>query len=244
MPGVLFGVMLLGLVGLAAVLVAYRRQEMRAEHELVGPHDDLALARSLAEADLALVHSDLNAQPVLIDTVRDLGDNDLAANLDQELTHLNGLADGLAGDLAAAENPAAVQAVTATLADIRRGLCLITARVSGEALPGTRPPCFFNPNHGPSSTVVAWTASSGSSVRVPSCDADAERLRSGASPYSRTVARDGARVAWWEAGSPVRPWARGWYRTWLDSSSGREAQTAFPSLGESVTPPDAGQQAS
>ena len=43
-------------------------------------------------------------------------------------------------------------------------------------LPAKRPPCFFNPAHGPSSQNVEWAPPGGVARDVPACPADAERV--------------------------------------------------------------------
>ena len=67
-------------------------------------------------------------------------------------------------------------------------------------------------------------------MRVPCCAADAERLRSGAAPYSRTVAHEGVRVPWWEAGPTVRPWALGWFADMGAGAAKTDLARSFPSL--------------
>src|SRR3954462_10229915 len=45
-----------------------------------------------------------------------------------------------------------VRHVTEALEDGRYAVASVKARVAGESLPVRRPPCFFNPAHGPSTT--------------------------------------------------------------------------------------------
>lgn len=218
---VILGILVGALVGIAALLIIYRRHEKRAERELTEQSSNLPACRSLAEADLALLRADLAAQSVGIGTLAELDDPG-AEEMQEELQLLREQVDALSRE--AASSPGHVEALTSGLAEVRRGLARLSARIAGESDAGTdRAPCFFNPNHGPSSTVVGWTTADDLPVRVPCCHADAERLRSGASPYSRTVSLDGVRVAWWEAGAIVRPWARGWFG---------ELAASFPTLAE------------
>ena len=48
--------------------------------------------------------------------------------------------------------------------------------------PTRRPPCFFNPAHGPSAVDVDWAPPGGQQRQIPVCPADADRLSQGAEP--------------------------------------------------------------
>ena len=50
-----------------------------------------------------------------------------------------------------------VSLVADTLATGRHALARVRARVAGVPVPEVRPPCFFNPQHGPSLREVLWT---------------------------------------------------------------------------------------
>jgi hypothetical protein len=93
----------------------------------------------------------------------------------------------------------------------------VKARVAGEPLPAKRPPCFFNPAHGPSSQDVTWAPPGGVQRSVPACPADAERVLAGADPYIRTVQVGAQRVPYWEGGPAYAPWAQGYYNRWSGS---------------------------
>ncbi|CAM5678368.1 hypothetical protein STENM223S_00127 [Streptomyces tendae] len=51
--------------------------------------------------------------------------------------------------MAAARKPEDVRAVTQAVEDGRYALASLTARRAGEPVPERRPPCFFDPRHGP-----------------------------------------------------------------------------------------------
>lgn len=55
-----------------------------------------------------------------------------------------------------AERPADVRPVTQALEDGRYSLAVLEARRTGSALPDRRPPCFFDPRHGPSVADMRW----------------------------------------------------------------------------------------
>ncbi|MGD8216354.1 hypothetical protein [Aestuariimicrobium sp. Y1814] len=226
------------MAALVAVLAVYRRHETQVLRQSEDSVDHWAISRSLAEADLALFRADLAAQSHQLRELADLGDP-LSEELQPEL---EALAEGAATlPVEAADTPEQVRQTTLHLARARQALAELVARLSDDPRPASKPPCFFNPNHGPSATVVAWTTADAIAARVPSCAADAERLRSGANPYSRTVSLQGRRVAWWEAGEVVRPWARGWYEGWLNTSASRRLAGSLPSLADEAhpTPQDA-----
>lgn len=111
-----------------------------------------------------------------------------------------------------AEHPSDVRGVTQSLEDGRYSLAVLEARRTGTAIPARRPPCFFDPRHGPSVTDVLWTPSGGASREVPVCGADEARLTRGEDPMSRTVdVGDGNRRPYWEAGPAYGPWAGGYF---------------------------------
>ncbi|MFD7720692.1 hypothetical protein [Streptomyces sp. NPDC059814] len=111
-----------------------------------------------------------------------------------------------------ARHPSDVRGVTQALEDGRFSLAVLEARRTGRELPARRPPCFFDPRHGPSVADVRWTPSGGTAREVPVCGADAIRLRDGQDPMSRTVDMgDGSRRPYWEAGPAYGPWAGGYF---------------------------------
>ncbi|WP_330459997.1 hypothetical protein OIB37_25870 [Streptomyces sp. NBC_00820] len=110
-----------------------------------------------------------------------------------------------------ARRPEDVRVVTEALEDGRFSLALLAARRTGRALPERRPPCFFDPRHGPSVTDATWTPAGGSSREVPVCAADATRLADGRDPAIREVDSDHGRRPYWDAGPAYGPWAGGYF---------------------------------
>ncbi|HTF40291.1 MAG TPA: hypothetical protein VK754_06835 [Propionibacteriaceae bacterium] len=119
--------------------------------------------------------------------------------------------------LDAVTRPEEIRHVTEILEDGRYAVACVKARVAGEPLPAKRPPCFFNPAHGPSSQDVTWAPPGGVARSVPACPADAERVLAGADPYIRTVQVGAQRVPYWEGGPAYAPWAQGYYNQWRGS---------------------------
>ncbi|MFI5748403.1 hypothetical protein ACIBBE_21255 [Streptomyces sp. NPDC051644] len=111
-----------------------------------------------------------------------------------------------------AQHPSDVRGVTQALEDGRFSLAVLEARRAGGEPPVRRPPCFFDPRHGPSVADVRWLPSGGTAREVPVCAADEIRLREGEEPLSRTVdTGDGRRRPYWEAGPAYGPWAGGYF---------------------------------
>ncbi|MER5613100.1 hypothetical protein [Streptomyces sp. NPDC002215] len=110
-----------------------------------------------------------------------------------------------------ARRPSDVRGVTRALEDGRFSLAVLEARRTGGELPVRRPPCFFDPRHGPSVADVRWSPSGGTAREVPVCAADEVRLRAGEEPLSRTVETGEGRRPYWEAGPAYGPWAGGYF---------------------------------
>jgi hypothetical protein len=108
-------------------------------------------------------------------------------------------------------SPEDVRHVTTALEDGRYAVACVRARREGRPLPVRRPPCFFNPAHGPSTTDVEWAPPGGQPRQVPVCAADADRLAQGAEPDVRTVPQGAGRVPYWQAGPAYSPWAMGYF---------------------------------
>ncbi|MFF9584196.1 hypothetical protein [Streptomyces achromogenes] len=113
--------------------------------------------------------------------------------------------------MAMAERPEDVRGVTQALEDGRFALASLAARREGRPLPERRPPCFFDPRHGPSVSDATWTPPGGAPREVPVCAADATRLADGRDPVIREVDTDYGRRPYWDAGPAYGPWAGGYF---------------------------------
>ncbi|MEV4739620.1 hypothetical protein [Streptomyces sp. NPDC049555] len=113
--------------------------------------------------------------------------------------------------MAAASKPDDVRGVTATLEEGRFALATLAARRTGTPLPQRRPPCFFDPRHGPSVQDVQWAPPGGALRTVPACAADATRLASGQEPMAREVQTAYGPRPYWDAGPAYAPWAGGYF---------------------------------
>src|ERR687890_1450547 len=110
-----------------------------------------------------------------------------------------------------------IRHVTEALEDGRYAVACVRARTSGQPLPVRRPPCFFNPAHGPSTTDIEWAPPGGQPRKVPVCAADADRVSQGAEPDVRTVPQGVGRVPYWQGGPAYSPWASGYFAGYATS---------------------------
>ncbi|MFI0808306.1 hypothetical protein [Streptomyces echinatus] len=113
--------------------------------------------------------------------------------------------------MTAATRPEDVRSVTEALEDGRFSLAQLAARREHRPLPERRPPCFFDPRHGPSVTDATWTPPGGAARQVPVCAADATRLADGRDPVVREVDTEYGRRPYWDAGPAYGPWAGGYF---------------------------------
>jgi hypothetical protein len=106
-----------------------------------------------------------------------------------------------------------VSTVVDTLTTGRYALACVQARLAGEPLPARRTPCFFNPQHGPATTDVRWTAPGHGTRTVPACAQDAIRVKNGERPEVRQVRIGASLWPYWDAGSAFLPYGRTWFNT-------------------------------
>ena len=97
------------------------------------------------------------------------------------------------------------------LAAGRQRLAIEEAYLVAEAPPVERPPCFFDPSHGPGFTDAAWTTVRYGTRSVPVCLQDAVLLAAGVRPDSRTVEVDGHPVAYWAAREQTAAYLLGYF---------------------------------
>lgn len=203
-------VMALVAVGIwASVSRNRRRLEQQQSAELEG---QLAASRGAAEEDVTKFGEELQR----LDS--DVAGHPLDEAMNQDYTRALDAYDHAKQSLAAVRQPDEIRHVTEILEDGRYAIACVKARVAEQPLPQKRPPCFFNPAHGPSSQNVRWAPPGGSVREVPACPADAERVLAGADPYIRTVQVGAQRVPYWEGGQAYAPWAQGYYSSWRGSS--------------------------
>lgn len=111
--------------------------------------------------------------------------------------------------------PADVKEVTHALEDGRYAMACVLARRDDQPLPERRPPCFFNPAHGPAQTDIEWAPPGGVLREVPVCLADAERVKKGAEPAVRKVRSGNRMVPWYQGGPAYASYAEGYYSSYV-----------------------------
>ncbi|MEY9888152.1 hypothetical protein ABIA31_001792 [Catenulispora sp. MAP5-51] len=112
---------------------------------------------------------------------------------------------------AAAARPDDMKKVTEALDEGRFALATLDARRKGTPLPERRPPCFFDPRHGPSVGEVTWAPPGGAPRPVPACAADMTRVDTGQYPQVREVETAYGPQPYYNAGPVYAPWAGGYY---------------------------------
>jgi hypothetical protein len=110
-----------------------------------------------------------------------------------------------------ARQPKQLEDVAEALEEGRYHMAVADAILDGRKPPERRPPCFFDPRHGPSTREVEWAPPGGAPRMVPACDADAEAVERGLEPASREVVAGGQRVPYWAAPPYFGPWAGGYF---------------------------------
>jgi hypothetical protein len=183
-----------------------REAEARAELE-----SQLATSKRAADEDVTKFGEDLQRLDV------DVAGAPLDEAMQQDYQRALDAYENAKTSLFAVRRPEEIRHVTEILEDGRYAIACVKARVERKPLPQKRPPCFFNPAHGPSVQNVTWAPPGGSSREVPACAADAERVLAGADPYIRTVQLGAQRVPYWEGGPAYAPWAQGYYNNWRGS---------------------------
>ena len=130
------------------------------------------------------------------------------AALDEDITTFGGELRDLDLDVVGRELDAA--AAAEILEDGRFAVACVKARVNGHPLPEKRPPCFFDPAHGPSTQNVRWAPPGGAVRDVPACAADVQKVTTGLDPSIRLVPMGARQVPYWE-NQQYAPWAQGYY---------------------------------
>lgn len=110
-----------------------------------------------------------------------------------------------------AKHPGDLAPVSETLEEGRYAMAYAKALLDGKPPPERRPPCFFDPRHGPSTEEVEWAPPGGAPREVPACAADALRVQEGFEPHGRQVTVNGRPTNYWNAPAHYGPWAGGYF---------------------------------
>jgi len=194
------GLILLGLLGAGGVALLAGRRRKRARDAA-----EFEEAKRNARDDLVALGDDIRA----LDLDVQMPDADAQANADYD--HAVARYTEAEERWELARRPAELAPVAEALEEGRWAMASAKARFAGEQPPERRPPCFFDPRHGPSSRDVMWSPPYGEERPVPACEADAQRVERGDDPQAREVTWGGQRVPYWQAGPAYAPFAGGFF---------------------------------
>ncbi|MFL6028550.1 MAG: hypothetical protein ACJ74D_00770 [Gaiellaceae bacterium] len=191
--GVLIGLLAAGAGAFLLLRTRRRRRQRQAE---------------LAEVKAA-AHDDLIA---LADDVQKL-EQEVEANPDAKREYDEALDDygKASAAIDTARQTKELDTVAGALEEGRYHMACAEAMLAGKQPPERRPPCFFDPRHGPSSRDVEWAPPGGAPRQVPACEADAQAVERGLEPASREVVAGGRSVPYWNAPPYFGPWAGGYF---------------------------------
>jgi hypothetical protein len=201
-------------IGTIAVLVALvagggalifssrrRRREREAERQR-----ELEEVKSVANEDLVALSDDIRALD--LDTSMPDADPEAVSHYTEAVNQYQKAAEALDR----AKRTEDLAPMSAALEAGRYEMSATKAILEGRPVPERRPPCFFDPRHGPSAEDVEWAPPGGAPRMVPACAADAQRIRDGLEPMSREVAGVGGRMTpYWNAPGYYGPWAGGYF---------------------------------
>jgi type II secretory pathway pseudopilin PulG len=200
---VLVGIILIGgAIAIGAAVVSRRRAQ---QIDAAQAAEQLAAVRKAADEDVTVFGEELQQLG------NDMAGRDLDEGARSDYQRALDAYEDAKESVAAVQDPEEVRHVTEILEDGRYAMACVQARVEGKPLPERRPPCFFNPQHGPSVTDVPWAPPGGVERDVPACALDAERVAAGADPDSRQVLVGARRVPYWQAGPGFAPFASGYF---------------------------------
>lgn len=185
-----------------AFVIAGRRADERRELERI---QELEPVRKLAEEDVTALGEQL--QELHIDVLLEDLDAGTRADYQKALDEY----ETAKVEVAQMSQPDDIKQVTEVVEDGRYRIACVLARVAGEELPVRRPPCFFDPRHGPSVADVLWAPPGGTERDVPACELDRERVLAGAEPDIRKVNGANGRVPYFEGGPAYQPYAAGYF---------------------------------
>ena len=169
---------LLGLGGLAAAVISRRRRRREERAQL----DEV---KTIARDDLVALGDDIRALDLDVEM----------PDVDPEGKRYYGQAveaySRAENQFNLARHPDDLEPVSRDLEEGRYAMTAAKERLAGRAVPERRPPCFFDPRHGPSVEDVEWAPPGGQPRPVPACAADATRIRDGYDPETREIDVDG-----------------------------------------------------
>jgi hypothetical protein len=188
---------LLGLLaaGGGAYLLARRRRQQRELDEVkrIARDDLVALGDEIRALDVDVAMPDANRQA--------------KTHYNEAVTIYQAAEEGFDR----ARRPEDLEPVSAELERGRYEMQSARALLEGRQPPERRPPCFFDPRHGPSERMVEWAPPGGTPRPVPACAADAQRVDAGLDPNVREIEYGGQVVPYWAAPPMFTPFFGGFW---------------------------------
>ncbi len=193
--------LLLG-VPLAAIALSRRRQRKREQEHARAQLEEV---KQVARDDLVALGEDIRALD--LDVQMPDVDPEGRQHYNQAVERYTDAEQALDR----VQRPEDVERVTSALEEGRWAMSAAKAELAGGEAPERRPPCFFDPRHGPSVDNVEWAPPGGQPRPVPVCAADLQRINDGIDPEARLVPAGGQMVPYWQAGAAYMPWAGGFF---------------------------------
>ena len=181
-------ILLLGAGGLFALRAVGRGRRRRGEEQAA-----FADVRRTAEDDIAAIAGDIAD---LDDDVEAAGAPPAAKEAYLRAMDAYQRADAT---LKRARTVEELRGVAETAADGRYEMAVARAHLEARPVPERRPPCFFDPRHGPSVVDAEYAPPGGQPRPVPVCRACAVRLADGEEPDPRSEVVGGRSVPYWAA---------------------------------------------
>jgi len=198
--GAVLGIALavLVVVGGGALILSSRRKRRERERQL-------QQVKATANEDLVALGEDIRA----LDLDTRMPDTDPEA-----VRHYSAAVDSYQKAADALDRTRRVEdmaLVSSALEEGRFAMASAKAVLEGKALPERRPPCFFDPRHGPSVEDVTWSPPGGVPRSVPACSTDAYKVHNGIEPDTRQVLVDDRPVPFYQAPAYYGPWYGGFF---------------------------------
>jgi hypothetical protein len=191
-------VAVLAVVAGGALMARGRRRRREREREL-------AEVKAVAQEDLVALGEDIRALDI---------DTQMPGVNPEAISHYSAAVDSYqkaADALDRSRRAEDMAVVSSALEEGRFSMASAKALLDGKPLPERRPPCFFDPRHGPSVEDVTWAPPGGAPRPVPACATCAHQVRSGIEPQSREVLVDDRPVPFWRAPAYYGPWYGGYF---------------------------------
>jgi hypothetical protein len=161
--------------------------------------------RSSAEEDLVALGDDIRSLDV------DIGMPDASDEAKQRYEQALEAYQRASQTFDRAKRPEDLAPVSETLEEGRYAMSYAKAVLEGKTPPERKPPCFFDPRHGPSTEEVQWAPPEGALRPVPACAADAVRVKEGFEPHGRQVIVNGRPTNYWNAPRQYGPMMGGYF---------------------------------